>query len=105
MRARCGVLAAMQPVAQPQQVAKRIWFLFWYYLHTGIEFNSTCGSTRYGDAAKKDGSSSETTRRTPHRNSQPFHELASLRNDIVAVAMIALRVAEYSHDMKEVENA
>jgi hypothetical protein len=40
-----------------------------------------------------------------HRNSQPFDELASIMQRHRGCGHDCLRLAEYSHDMKEVENA
>ncbi len=61
----------MQPLAQSQQIAKRIWFHFWYYLHAGIEFDSTCGFGWYGDAGKTMAVVGNEAEKS-HGNSQPI---------------------------------
>jgi hypothetical protein len=78
----------MQPPAYSQQIAKRIWFHFGYYLHAGIEFDSACGFGWYGDAGKTMAVVGNEAEKS-HGNSQPFHVLASLRNGVAAVATIA----------------
>ncbi len=46
-------------------------------------------TSSYGDAAKTTAAAIGDEAEKSHRNSQPFHELASLRNGIAAVVTIA----------------
>jgi hypothetical protein len=81
-------LRRCSPVAQSQQIEKRILFHFWHCFHAGIKFDSAKASGGMEMLQRKTAVIGDETENS-QRNSQPFHVLASLRNGIAAATTIA----------------